>query len=95
MWRFGPLWLPRCLKPVCAFWKGWMRSARPIFVVALLLTAQGCSSLSSTPAEIPPLPVLSSLQRLEWNGREGVWMSGDDAGRLALWIYAVTGEEGE
>ena len=59
----------------------------------LLLTVQGCSWGSSTP-EVPTLPVLPSLQRLELNGTPGVWMSSDDAGRLAVWIYDVTGEDG-
>ncbi len=94
MWRVGPHSLPRCSKLGCAFWKGWMRSVRPVFAAVLLLTAQGCSLPSSTPAEIPPLPVLSSLQSMDRNGRAGVWMSSDDAGRLALWIYGVTGENG-
>ena len=61
---------------------------------ALLLTVQGCSWGSSTPAGIPPLPVLTSLQRLELNGTPGVWMNSDDAGRMALWIYNITGEDG-
>lgn len=60
----------------------------------LLLTAPGCSFLSST-LEIPSLPVLTTLQRLELNGTPGVWMSSDDAGRLAQWIYDVTGEAGQ
>lgn len=61
---------------------------------ALLLTAQGCSSTSSGP-DVPALPVLTSLERLERNGTPGVWMDESDAGRLALWIYDVTGEEGQ
>lgn len=93
MWKPGPRLSPRCLKPGCAFWKGWMKSVPPIFAAAWLLTAQGCSSPSSTP-ETPPLPVLTSLQHATLGGTPGVWMNGDDAGRLALWIYDVTGEEG-
>lgn len=61
---------------------------------ALLMTVQGCSLHSSTP-EVPTLPTLTSLQRLELDGVPGVWMNSDDAGRLAVWIYDVTGEEGE
>lgn len=93
MWKAGPLWWPRCSKPVCAFWKGWMRSARPISVVALLLMVPGCCSTSSIPA--PTLPVLTSLQRLTLDGTPGVWMNSDDAGQLAQWIYDVTGEAGQ
>ena len=63
------------------------------FVAVLLMTVPGCSYLSSTP-EIPSLPVLTSLQRLELNGVSGVWMDSSDAGRLAQWIYDVTGEAG-
>ena len=58
----------------------------------LLMMVQGCSWGSSTPA--PTLPTLTSLQRLELGGVPGVWMNSDDAGRLAVWIYDVTGEDG-
>lgn len=61
-----------------------------LFASVLLLTVPGCCSISSTPA-IPTLPVLTSLQRLELNGTPGVWMDDADAGRLAVWIYDVTG----
>ena len=71
-----------------------MRPVLLSFAVVWLLTAQGCSSLSST-REIPTLPVLTSLQRMELNGTPGVWMNSDDAGRLAQWIYEVTGNAGE
>ena len=64
-----------------------------LFAAVWLLTAQGCSSTSSTP-EGPTLPALTSLQRLEHGGTPGVWMSGSDAGRLAQWIYDVSGETG-
>lgn len=94
MWKPGPPLSPRCLKPGCAFWKGWMKSAPLIFAAAWLLTAQGCSSPSSTP-ETPPLPVLCSLRKMEWNGQAGVWMNSNDAGQLARWIYDVTGEAGQ
>lgn len=40
-------------------------------------------------AEIPPLPVLTSLQRLEHQGVAGVWMDSRDAGTLALWLADV------
>ena len=61
-------------------------------VAALVLTAQGCSSTSSP---VPTLPVLTSLQRLTLDGTPGLWMSSEDAGRLAVWIYDVTGEDGQ
>ena len=61
--------------------------------VASLLMVPGCCSTSSTP--VPVLPVLTSLQRAELNGVPGVWMGSDDAGRLAQWIYDVTGETGQ
>lgn len=67
--------------------------ALALCAAVLLMMVQGCSWGSSTP-EVPTLPVLTSLQRLELNGTPGVWMSSDDAGRLAQWIYDVTGEEG-
>ncbi len=92
MWMRGRPFLPRCFRRVCGFWKTSTRRALPICVAALLLTAQGCSSPSSTPP--PALPVLTSLQRLELNGTPGVWMNSSDAGSLALWIYNVTGESG-
>lgn len=40
-------------------------------------------------AKIPPLPVLTSLQRLEHQGVAGVWMDSRDAGTLALWLAGV------
>ena len=40
---------------------------------------------------MPTLPVLNSLQRLTLDGTPGVWMDDADAGRLAVWIYDVTG----
>ncbi len=63
-----------------------------LFVAGCVLTAPGCSSTSSTP--VPPLPVLTSLQRLELCSTPGVWMNDSDAGSLALWIYNVSGETG-
>lgn len=68
--------------------------ALALCAAVLLMTVQGCSWGSSTPAGIPPLPVLTSLQRLDLDGTQGVWMNSDDAGRLAVWIYDVTGEDG-
>ena len=59
----------------------------------LLMMVQGCSWGSSTP-EIPPLPVLKSLQRAELEGSPGLWMNEADAGTLAAWIYTVTGVSG-
>ena len=73
------------------------RFARPatgVCAAVLALTVQGCLWTSST-REAPVLPVLTSLQRLEHEGRPGVWMDSDDAGRLAVWIYEATGEEGK
>lgn len=81
-----------CSKRGYIFWKSWMLPVLPISVVALLLMVPGCCSTSSTQA--PTLPVLTSLQRLELTGVPGVWMNSDDAGRLAQWIYDVTGEAG-
>ena len=43
---------------------------------------------------MPALPVLTSLQRLTLDGTPGVWMDDADAGRLAVWIRDVTGNEG-
>ena len=68
-----------------------------IFAVGLLLILPGCSWDSSI-RDVPTLPVLESLQRATLNGNDGVWMSNDDAGRLAQWIYDVmdvTGENGQ
>ena len=93
MWRHGRLFWPRFFRRDCGFWKEWMRPVLPIFAVAWLLTAQGCSSLSST-RPLPTLPVLTSLQRMELNKTPGLWMSSDDAGRLSLWIFQITGESG-
>lgn len=67
--------------------------ALALCAAVLLMTVQGCSWGSSTP-EVPTLPALTSLQRLELDGVPGVWMNSDDAGRLAVWIYDVTGEDG-
>ena len=80
---------------------GWLRLALKlcggcaliVYAAALLLTVPGCSSTSSARC-IPILPVLTSLQRLTLDGVPGVWMNSDDAGRLALWIYDVTGVDG-
>ena len=46
-------------------------------------------------ADMPALPVLTSLQRLTLDGTPGVWMDDADAGRLAVWIRDVTGETGQ
>ena len=62
-------------------------------VSALLLTEAGCSWDNST-QELPTLPTLTSLQRAELDGVEGVWMDNDDAGRLSIWIYDITGNDG-
>lgn len=73
-------------------WRRWVAPACVLCVIVPLLTVQGCSWDSS--GALPALPVLNSLQRLELNGEPGLWMSSDDAGRLALWLYDVTGEDG-
>jgi hypothetical protein len=75
------------------FWISWTRLALLSSVAAVLLILQGCCSSSSTP-EVPPLPVLKSLQRAELEGSPGLWMSDSDAGTLAAWIYSVTGVSG-
>ena len=93
MWTPGRHFSRRCFNPGCVFWKRLTRPALRISVVALLMMVPGCCSTSSIPA--PTLPVLTSLQRLELNGVPGVWMSSSDAGRLAQWIYDVTGEAGQ
>ena len=83
-----------CSKRGYIFWKKWTRPALLSFAVVSLLILPGCSLPSST-QEVPSLPVLPTLQRLELNGAPGVWMSSSDAGRLAQWIYDVTGEAGQ
>ena len=94
MWTPGRHFSRRCFNPGCVFWKRLTRPALRIFVVALLMMVPGCCLDSSTP-EVPVLPLLTSLQRLELNGTPGVWMNSDDAGRLAQWIYDVTDVTGE
>ncbi|HIU17696.1 MAG TPA: hypothetical protein IAB01_04495 [Candidatus Avidesulfovibrio excrementigallinarum] len=71
-----------------------MRNVLLSFAVALLVTAWGCCSASSIPARVPTLPVLASLQRVTLDGTPGVWMDESDAGRLAVWVYDLTGEGG-
>lgn len=82
-----------CSKRGYIFWKSWTRPVLLSSVVVLLLMVPGCCSTSSTP--VPTLPVLTSLQRAELDGVPGVWMNSSDAGRLAQWIYDVTGESGQ
>ena len=70
---YGPLVL--AVMGVCA--------AKPLCAFALLTILAGCCWTSSTrgaTAELPALPVLTSLQRLEHNGTPGVWMDSRDAG---------------
>lgn len=93
MWTPGRLFLRPFCSWVCVYLKRRTRPALLSFAAVLLLMVPGCCSTSSTPA--PTLPVLTSLQRLELNGTPGVWMSSDDAGRLAQWIYDVTGDAGQ
>ena len=94
MWTPGRLFSRPFCSWACVCLKRLMQPALLSFAAVLLLTVPGCSSLSLTP-EVPPLPVLPTLQRLELNGTPGVWMSSDDAGQLAQWIYDVTGEAGQ
>ena len=68
--------------------------ALTVCAAVLLLTVPGCSWGSSTQV-VPTLPTLTSLQRLDLNGVPGVWMNSDDAGRIAVWIYEVTGVNGD
>ena len=86
-------------RPSCGVLRSFARRVvTPLCALALLLTAPGCCSTSSSPGmteDRPTLPVLTSLQRLELNGVPGVWMDDADAGRLALWIYDVTGIDGD
>ena len=88
----------RCLSAFsrqCApCWKSWRSLGVIACVSVLLLTAPGCSWTNSTQDQVPTLPVLASLRRLSLEGTPGLWMSEDDAGRLAVWIYDVTGEDG-
>lgn len=88
----GKCWLP----DFCVSRRPCLRRCATIAVeacvIALALTAQGCSLSSSE--SVPTLPVLESLRRLSLNGTPGLWMNEDDAGRLAVWIYDVTGEDG-
>lgn len=93
MWTRGRLLSRPFCSWACVCLKKWTHPVLLSSAVALLMTAPGCSSLSSTP-KVPSLPVLISLQRLELNGVSGVWMDSSDAGRLAQWIYDVTGEAG-
>jgi len=93
MWKRGLLYWPRFSRPGCVFWKSWTRPVLLSSAAVLLLTAPGCCLTSSTPV-IPTLPVLPTLQRATLEGVSGVWMSSDDAGRLAQWIYEVTGDDG-
>lgn len=53
----------------------------------VLLLSSGCST---QPEKVPlPLPVLSSLVRMDRGGQPGVWMNDADAANLALWLEAV------
>ena len=94
MWTPGRLFSRHSCSWGCVCLKRLTRPALLSFAAVVLMILPGCCSLSSTP-EVPSLPVLPTLQRLELNGTPGVWMSGDDAGQLAQWIYDVTGEAGQ
>lgn len=91
----GQLFLRPSCSWACACWKRWTRPVLLSSAAVLLLTVPGCSFLSSTPDPLPGLPVLTSLQRMDRNGTPGVWMNSEDAGRLAQWMYDVTGEAGQ
>lgn len=93
MWGRGRVFWKRRRSWRCGCWNLRMRRARLSFVVALSLMASGCCWDSSI-RETPVLPRLTSLERAERNGTPGVWMNADDAGRLAQWIFDVTGEDG-
>ena len=86
-------------RPSCGVLRSFARRVvTPLCALALLLTAPGCCSTSSSPGmteDRPTLPVLTSLQRLTHDGTPGLWMSSEDAGRLSLWIYDVTGISGD
>ena len=70
MWTKKPFWpgfcawRRPCLRPGA-------RLAAGMCAAVLVMTVQGCSFPSSG-AEIPPLPVLTSLRKLELNGRAGL-----------------------
>lgn len=89
MWRAGRIPSFPCASLPRRFCAGLRACALAACVSVLALTAQGCSWKSSTPA--PAAPVLLSLTPCELDGVTGLWMSDDDAGRLALWIYEVEG----
>lgn len=89
----GRRWLRRFWSCAVGFWRWRGAGGMRLCVVVLLLTVPGCCWTSSGRGA-EPLPVLTSLSRAECEGVPGVWMSSDDAGRLALWIYGVTGEDG-
>ena len=90
MWLAGRT----CLRRLCGLLRRSCNicgsAVMPLSALALLLTVPGCCSTSSIP-DMPTLPVLNSLQRLTLDGTPGVWMDDADAGRLAVWIYDVTG----
>lgn len=81
-----------CRLPL-SFLKPCVNGVLTVCASALLLMVAGCSWDSST-QELPTLPTLTSLQKAELDGVEGVWMDNDDAGRLSVWIYDVTGNDG-
>ena len=90
MWLTSLDCSPRCWKWDSGSLFAWMRRGLLLFALAWLLILPGCLSASSAGrAEIPPTPVLCSLQRAELNGVRGVWMDERDAGELALWINGV------
>lgn len=65
--------------------------------VMCMLILSGCCASNSTPTQtqIPLLPTLQSIQPLTNNGNYGVWMSAEDAEKLSVWIYQVTGSTGD
>lgn len=93
MWTLGRLFSRPSYSWGCVCLKRRTRPALLSFAAVVLMILPGCCSTSSTP--VPTLPVLTSLQRAELNGVSGVWMDSSDAGRLAQWIYDVTGESGQ
>lgn len=94
MCKSGSLSLSSCSSSARKRSNGLIKSVTILSAVLLLLMGLGCSSHNST-RTVPTLPILPSLQRLELEGIPGVWMDSADAGRLSVWIYDVTGEDGK
>ncbi len=59
-------------------------SASLVLVLTLL---SGCSTLPQK--EVQPLPILTSLVKMDRGDEHGVWMNEADAANLALWLKSV------